>query len=370
MGSRFLVSAGEASGDRYCAGLTQHLRSRLGEGEFFGCAGREMQAAGVRPVVDASSLAVVGISEVVVHIPRIYGEYRKMIAAARGFKPDVAILTDSPDFHLRLAPHLRQMGIPVVYLVAPQVWAWREGRIGTLRRNVTELHCIFPFEEQYFRDRGVTATYIGHPLSRLVRAHDSKAGFLHKHRLSESKPLVVVCPGSRRGEMARHRRLLEQTAAALHRSGCEVVAAVPPGSDFPASPYWQVASGDTWSALAHADAGLLASGTVTVEAALLGLPFVSFYQVSPLSWTLGRRLVRAPFLTMVNLVAGEKVVEEWIQEEATPERLSSGVLRLLDDQPARARVKQGLERVAGQLRTPHDPLDYSARLIVERIMRK
>lgn len=291
------------------------------------------------------------------------------MTAARTLRPDLAVLTDSPDFHLRLAPHLRKAGVPVVYLVAPQVWAWREGRIGTLRRNVTELHCIFPFEEKYFRDRGVPATYIGHPLSRLVQPTGSKSEFLAKHGIDGAKPLVVLCPGSRRGEMARHRPLMEQTARALQADGCEVIAAVPAGSDFAPSPYWRVVAGDTWNAMAHAGAGVLASGTVTVEAALLGLPFVSFYQVSPLSWSLGRRLVRAPFLTMVNLIDGKQVVEEWMQDEATPQRLAAGALRLLHDGAARDKVKQGLERVAGTLRTGHDPLDYSAELI-GRIMRK
>lgn len=329
-----------------------------------------MQAAGVRPVVDAASLAVVGLLEVVRHIPRIYGEYRKMIAAAERARPDFAVLTDSPDFHLRLAPHFHRLGIPVVYLVAPQVWAWREGRIGALRRNVDELHCIFPFEEKYFRDRGVTATYIGHPLSRLIKAGTSKREFLQKHGLDGAKPIIVLCPGSRRGEMARHRPLLEQTARMIHElKDCQVVAAVPAGSEFAADRGWKVIAGETWDVLAHADAGILASGTVTVEAALSGLPFISYYQVSPVSWRMGRRLVKAPFLTMINLIAGERVVEEWMQEEATAERLSQGALRLIDDPKARAKVAAGLQGVADSLRTQHDPLDYSAQLIAERIIR-
>ena len=364
------MSAGEASGDRYCAGLVERLKARLSGGEFFGCAGHEMQAVGVRPVVDAASLAVVGLFEVLHHIPRIYGEYRKMILAAEQLRPDFAVLTDSPDFHLRLAPHLRRLGIPVVYLVAPQVWAWREGRIGTLRRNVNQLHCIFPFEEKYFRDRGVTATYIGHPLSRLIKAGTSKLEFLQKHGMDGNRPIVVLCPGSRRGEMDRHRPLLEQTARMIRAAkDCDVVAAVPPGSNFAPSDHWRVIAGETWDVLAHADAGVLASGTVTVEAALSGLPFVSFYRVSPVSWALGRRLVKAPFLTMVNLIAGERVVEEWIQGEATAQRLSSGVLRLIDDPTVRSLVREGLDRVAGSLRTHHDPLDYSAQLITDKIMR-
>jgi len=151
---KILISAGEASGDLYAAHLVRALRNRIGDVDLFGCAGPKMQETGVRTVVDAASLAVVGLVEVVTHIPRIYGEYRKILRAARRERPRVAILTDSPDFHLRLARRLRRLGIPVVYLVAPQVWAWRKGRIRALRRDLKQLLCIFPFEEEYFRSPG------------------------------------------------------------------------------------------------------------------------------------------------------------------------------------------------------------------------
>src|SRR5688572_10734113 len=160
---KILVSAGEASGEQYAAPLVGLLSARMPGTQFFGCAGPRMRQAGVRPIVDASRLSVVGLVEVIRHIPRIYFEFRKLVRAAELEKPDLAILTDSPDFHLRLAGRLKKLGIPIVYLVAPQVWAWRKGRISTLRRNVDELLCIFPFEEKFFRDNQVRAEYIGHP---------------------------------------------------------------------------------------------------------------------------------------------------------------------------------------------------------------
>src|SRR6266498_834513 len=176
-----------------------------------------MREAGVRTIVDAASLAVVGLIEVVAHIPRIYGEYRKLLAAAREDPPDLAILTDSPDFHLRLAAKLKASGIPIVYLVAPQVWAWRQGRLKVMRRVIDQLLCIFPFEEEFFKHNNIPVTYIGHPLSTQVKPSLPKADFFKKHRLPPDRPLYVVLPGSRRGEAARHLGTLLETVSNLYQ---------------------------------------------------------------------------------------------------------------------------------------------------------
>src|SRR6266851_4230664 len=174
---KILISAGEASGDFYAARLTSKLRQKFPDADFYGCTGPRMREAGVRTIVDAASLAVVGLVEVVAHIPRIYGEYRKLLAAARENRPDLAILTDAPDFHLRLAGKLKADGIPVVYLVAPQVWAWRQGRLKQMREVIDRLLCIFPFEEEFFRHNKIPSTYIGHPLSTMVKTSTPKAEF-------------------------------------------------------------------------------------------------------------------------------------------------------------------------------------------------
>src|SRR5436309_1615117 len=183
MPRRILVSAGEASGDLYASLVVEELRRILPDVEFFGCTGPRLRAAGVRTVVDAASLAVVGLVEVLAHIPRIYGEYRKLLAEAARHECDLAILTDSPDFHLRVARRLHAQGVPVVYLVAPQAWAWRKGRVEEMRRTIRKLLCIFPFEEEFFRREGVDAVYIGHPLAGLVRPAMSKEVFFRKHAL-------------------------------------------------------------------------------------------------------------------------------------------------------------------------------------------
>ncbi len=371
MAAKILVSAGEASGDRYTAHLVERLRARRPDLEFFGSAGPAMRAAGVRAVVNTESLSVVGLVEIVRHIPRIHAEYRRLIAAAEREKPAAAVLTDSSGFHLRVARKLKAMGIGVFYLVAPQAWAWREGRVRSLRRNVTELHCIFPFEEEWFRSRGVNAVFIGHPLERIVRPRWTREEFVARFELPADRPLLTLCPGSRRGEVFRHLPVL---AGAVKRIRAEmpvsVVLAVPaqaswtgetPVRSFLDETGALLVEGETWDAMAHADLTLPASGTVTVEAALLGAPMVTYYRVQPATYWLGRPFVKTPFFSMVNLVAGEHVVEELIQRRCTPDDLARAALTLLRDPEARARMSARLAEVAAALRTPGaDPLDQSA----------
>ncbi|MDX2154365.1 MAG: lipid-A-disaccharide synthase [Bryobacteraceae bacterium] len=375
MSPQILVSAGEASGDLYAARLVERLRERLPEARFFGCAGPRMQAAGVEAVVDARSLAVVGLVEVLAHIPRIYGEFRRLCGAARRRRPALAVLTDSPDFHLRVASKLKHDGVPVVYLVAPQVWAWRKGRLKTLRRNVDRLLCIFPFEEKFFRDNGVAADYLGHPLAGSVSAATSRDEFFRRHRLPPDQPLIAILPGSRRGEIQRHIPPLRDAAAILGRQPTSFLLGSPRGVY--SQQEWQrllsgtsirVVEAETWDLLAHCDVALAASGTVTMEAALLGAPLVTFYRVTAVSWLLGKLLVDVPFYSMVNLVAGRKIVPELMQDEMTGERLASEARRLLEDDGERRRMKQELAEVAARLASDGDPMERAAN-IVEGMMK-
>ncbi len=360
MPRKILVSAGEASGDLYAALVVEELRRIPGWDqsvtEFFGCTGPRLRVAGVETVVDAASLAVVGLLEVVSHIPRIYGEYRKLLRAAEVRRPDLAILTDSPDFHLRVARRLHRQGIPVIYLVAPQVWAWRKGRLKTLRRCLTRLLCIFPFEEEFFRREGVSATYIGYPLAGLVRPALTRDEFFRKHRLAPGRPLIAVLPGSRRGEAARHLPALTDAVERLYRE--QAMNVVLPASATTGAAFFRerlggspirVIEGESWDALAHADLALAASGTVTVEAALLGTPMVTFYKVTPPSWLAGKLLVRVPFYSMVNLIAGRMVIPELMQSRMTGESIALEARRLLHDEPARAAMKAGLTDVRERL---------------------
>jgi lipid-A-disaccharide synthase len=365
-----LISAGEASGDLYASLLVPELRRLWPDARFFGCTGPRMRQAGVDTVVDSASLAVVGLLEVVAHIPRIYGEYRKLLAAVRRTRPDLAILTDSPDFHLRLARRLKASGVPVVYLVAPQAWAWRKGRIPMMRRTLDRLLCIFPFEEQFFCSHGVNATYIGHPLAGLVRPALSKADFLRKHRLPAERPLITVLPGSRRGEAARHLPYLLDAVDRLYREQAAsfvLPASVTTGAEFfreriGGSPI-QVIEGETWDAMAHADLALAASGTVTIEAALLGTPMVTFYRVTTPSWVMGKFLVDIPFYSMVNLVAGRAVVPELMQSQMTGAGLAAEASRLLRDPAARESMRRDLAGVAARLTSGGDAMGKAGAVI-------
>jgi lipid-A-disaccharide synthase len=333
-----LVSAGEASGDLYASLLVRELQSRWPEARFFGCTGPLLREAGVETVVKSESLAVVGLVEVLAHIPRIYGEFRKLLAAVRERKPSLAILTDSPDFHLRVARKVALMGIPVVYLVAPQVWAWRQGRTRQLKRDLSKLLCIFPFEEAFFRQHGVPATYIGHPLVDRVKPALTKDAFFTKHDLPRDRPLIVLLPGSRRGESVRHiPALLEAAQVIGHNTKAHFLlpASANTGAaffrDLVRGSTIQVIEGESWDAMAHADLALAASGTVTVEAALLGTPMVTFYKVNPISWRLGRHLVKIPFFCMVNLIAERKIVPELMQDAMTGETLAAEAEKILKD---------------------------------------
>jgi len=344
-----------------------------------------MQRAGVRPIVDARSLGVVGLVEVITHIPRIYREYRKLLSAARRERPEAAILTDSPDFHLRVARRLKKLGIPVIYLVAPQAWAWRKGRLPLMRRTIDRLLCIFPFEPEFFTRHGIATTYIGHPLTRLVKPSDTRAQLRRRFGILDGTPLVALLPGSRAGEVARHLPILLDTVTRL-RNLAKVepafILAIPPGtlpvgsgsaSNFReriSAASIQVLEGKTWDVLVCADVALAASGTVTVEACLLETPMVTFYRVNNLSWWMGKALVRVPFYSMVNLVANRLVVPELIQDKMTAESLAREVLVLLEDETAREAMRRDLAEVTRKLSGPEDPLEVAASIVEKYLAQK
>jgi lipid-A-disaccharide synthase len=371
--ARVLISAGEASGDLYAAALATKLRRDNPGIELFGCAGPRMRAAGVEAVVESESLSVVGLLEVVAHIPRIYREYRKLVKAAAERRPDVAVLTDSPDFHFRVARRLKKLGIPVVFLVAPQVWAWRKGRLPKMRRIIDRLLCIFPFEKDFFQKHGISTEYLGHPLTRMVRASASPIELRRRFGVPDGAKLIAVLPGSREGEIERHLLVLIEAVRLIRKEtglGTCFTASLPPRmaekfrERFLAASI-QVQEGQTWDVLACSDLALAASGTVTIEACLLNTPMVTFYRVNRLSWLLGKLLVRVPFYSMVNLVAGRRVVPELIQSDMTADKLTAEVLSLLENNDMLRRMREDLAMVAGKLSGPGDPMEAAASVVTE-----
>lgn len=355
-----LLSAGEASSDMYAARLATALRVRTGA-NIFGMGGRRMSEAGVELIADYHDVAVVGIAEVLHKIPSVIGIQRRLAREAVQRRANLAILVDSPGTHLGVARRLKQNGIPVGYFIGPQVWAWRAGRVRVVKRLVNRMVVIFPFEEKIYRDAGVPVDFVGHPLVDVVHPTQSRQGFAAQKGLDASRPIVTLLPGSRRNEIAQNfpvvldacERLTRQTNGA---GGIQFVHAAAPGlkAEFWAKfarPGLEVKrmEGNTYDSLAAADCAIVASGTATVEAALLGTPMVVVYRVAPATAFVLRRMLRTPFVGMVNLIAGRQVAPELIQDDFTPEAVEREVRRLLDSPSAREEAKVGLAEVRAKL---------------------
>lgn len=356
--AQILLSAGEASGDMYAARLAAALRARC-NAVVFGMGGDEMRRSGVEVITDYSEVSVLGITEIVSHLPQLVRAMRKLVNEARRRKPALAVLTDFPGFHLRLARKLRSVGIRNVYYICPQFWAWRPWRVRIVRRRFALALCIFPFEQKFFADAGVPVKFIGHPLVGNVSASKSREQFFAEHGLERSLPLVTILPGSRRSELTRHLSLLREACVKIQAEmPVQFAVAAAPGRaealrrGWPSGLKVAVVENQTYDALAHADASIVSSGTATVEAALLDAPMVVVYRVTPLTALLAKPLVRTDFFSMVNLIAGREVVPELIQNDFTPENVAAHTLRLLHNAPAVARMRADLAEVRSKLGPP------------------
>jgi lipid-A-disaccharide synthase len=343
--------------------------------EFFGVGGERMRAEGCETVVDAKDLAVVGITEILSHLPKILGLYRRLIAEADKHKPDLAIVIDSPAFNWRVARQMKKRGIPTVYYVAPQFWAWRQGRVRLIRDYVDKALVIFPFEEKFYRDRGVDATFIGHPLADLPYPAIARTDYAARFQLDPSKPWITLMPGSRVKEVRMNLPTILQSAALLG-PGYEFLLPIAPTLDrsFLSSLIGQQKIAlvpEALTALWHSRAGIVASGTATVEAAMMNTPFVMVYRVSPLTYALGKPRVKVPRFAMVNLIAEEQVVPELVQHDFTAEKVVARLREILPDGPPRVRMMEGLSRVKARLRPDQSahgaaqrPADRAAEIIL------
>ena len=378
------ISAGEASGERYGALLVAMLRRRLGpNSSFFGMGGERMEAEGLERIVRAEDMAVMGLTEVIRHLPRIYGELRKLKHAIRQLKPDVAILIDFPDFHFRLFGELHRLGIPVIYFVSPQLWAWKKRRIKLVQRYVRRMLVIFPFEEPFYRQRGVHAEFVGHPLAELPLPAISREQFAKENSLDPAKTWIGLLPGSRPREIADH--LSEILAAA------RLLAQVRRGESFefliPLAPTLNAAqrgavsrlaaehgSGlsihlvdEARAALQHARVSVVASGTATVEAALIGNPFVVVYRVSPATYAIASRMVTVPHVAMANLIAGSRLVPELIQHNFTAANIVQHLAALLPDGVSRQSMMEGLRSIRDALGRRSEAAETGQPSAIERV---
>lgn len=343
----------------YAARLAKALQERMAV-QIFGMGGPQMRAAGVEIITDYSEVAVVGITEILGHLPSLLRAMDRLVNEAERRKPTLAILTDFPGFHLRLARKLMPHGIRNVYYICPQFWAWRPWRVRLIRERFVKALCIFPFEEKFFRNAGVPTEFIGHPLVGAVSVTQGREEFCAAHGLDPGRKIVTVLPGSRTGELAHHLPVLQKACEKIQEEVDTqfVVAAAHPQiverlkGGWPAGLKVRVVEGETYNALGVADAAIVSSGTATVEAALLDAPMVVIYKVSPVTAALAKPLVRTPFFAMVNLIAERKVVPELVQEFFTAERVAAGTLRLLEDPKAREEVRRGLAEVRQKLGPP------------------
>ena len=434
---QFLLSAGEASGDTYGAQLIEALRQIAPSSTFFGMGGERMRTSGAELLVNASEVAVVGLVEVVTHLPGIRRRFRHLVAEAARRKPDAAILVDFPDFNLRLARELHRLGIPVFYFVSPQIWAWRTGRVRQIRKYVRKMIVIFPFEQEFYARHGVEVSYVGHPLAYVPPPQILREEFADRHQLDPKKQWIALLPGSRRKEvrlnlpaMAEAGRMLQKqdgkfefllpVASTLSQDWlCEQLRAQglkpPVDNDLNAALKGRSSTENRFSVggrsstenrfsvggrsstenrfsvggrsstelnsnvpmihltdnaratLMHARAAVVASGTATVEAALSGTPFVVVYRLAPLTWLLGRRLVKLDTFAMPNLIAGKKIVTELIQKDFTAQNVVRELNAIIPEGPARRQMEAALKMVQQRLHDPQDaepPAHRAAREIL------
>jgi lipid-A-disaccharide synthase len=355
---RVMISCGEPSGDLYAASLTEALRTRVPAVDVFGFGGRRFEAAGGRLIGDFAGVSVTGLTEAIRVIPRSYAMLRKLVDAARTLRPDVFVAIDFPDFNFRLMAALHALGIPVVYYISPQLWAWRAGRMETMKKHVDRVLVIFPFEVDLYRAAGVPVEFVGHPLIELTGASEGRAGFLGRLGLQPERPTVALLPGSRPNEVARTIPTLAAALPLIAGRVPDVQFVVGCARELPESVFESLRGpsssvafvrDETDNVLANTDVAVTASGTATVQCALHERPMVVVYRLSGLTYQLARRIVRVDHIAMPNLVAGHRIVPELVQEAFTPERVTSETVALLTDPQRHAAAREALRDVRRRL---------------------
>jgi lipid-A-disaccharide synthase len=382
---RILIVAGEASGDDHAARLVAAIRKVAPQAEFFGVGGEALEGQGVRLLCHASELAVVGLLEVVKHLPSIWRGLAAIGRALKTERPDLAILVDFPDFNFWVARLAKYWRVPVLYYISPQVWAWRTYRVRTIARLTDRMVVIFPFEADFYRERGVAVEYVGHPFRETLPPLPDRKTFLAAHNLDPERLTIALLPGSRAGEIERHLPIILKAANLIHQAIPQTQFILPLASTAPkglvkgmveeflgeetetvgaglkpaptalggtGSLLLKIISGQSYQAMGAAQVAVVASGTATVEAALAAVPTVIVYRVSPLTFAVARRLIRVEHVGMANLLAGERVFPELIQDDFTPEHLAREVLNLIKDPERMVAVRRGLATVIRGLGGP------------------
>jgi len=405
-----MIVAGEASGDRHGAALAKALQQIKPDlkYELFGAGGEEMRSAGVDTLVDAREVAIIGVPEIARALGKLYRAYRALLNAARLRRPEIVVLIDWPDFNMRLAKRLHREGFKVVYYISPQVWAWRKYRVRALRRDIDRMLVILPFEEKFYRNEGLEVSYVGHPLAESVRISSTREEFCARHQLDPLRPLIALLPGSRHKEIHYHLPAMLDAAIRLRNDRISVELPSPGNERLSRSVASTVESqssslqsigpqtaitpqfivplastvrrddvqgtiqraclaserndrevktalsvtiieADTYNALGHSQFAVVASGTATLEAAILGTPMIVVYRGSELNWRLIRPLIHLDTFGIVNLIAGKRIVPELMQHEVTGERIAQEVTDILSDPERFGRMQRELARVRDEL---------------------
>ena len=369
MSPTIFISAGEASGEQYGALLIDALQRQLAAAgrtaTFFGMGGPRMAAAGLECVVRAEDMAVMGLTEVVLHLPRIYREFKKLKQAIRQWPPSVAVLIDFPEIHFRLAKEFHRLGVPVVYFVSTQLWAWKKHRIKLVQKYIDRMLVIFPFEEPFYREQGVQAEFVGHPLAELPAQSISRERFAAESGLDPAKTWIGLLPGSRPREIRDHLPTILQAAQELSHGLEFLIPLAPTLNAAQRQEVQRLAQDrgeglhlrfvdDARAALFHSRASVVASGTATVEAALVGNPFVVVYRVSAPTYAIAKRVVKVPHVAMANLIAGKRIVPELIQSDFTRANIVQEIERLIPDDEPRQSMMEELARTRGLLQKQSD----------------
>jgi lipid-A-disaccharide synthase len=366
-GPKIFLSAGEPSGDLHGGAVAEALRRRWPDARMYGLGGPRMAAAGVELMAHVDDLAVMGLAEVAKHLPYFLRLLRQVRARLRTDPPDLVLPVDYPGFNFRLCRLARDVGRPVLYYIAPQVWAWRRRRARTLAQLVDRLAVILPFEEALFAANGARTTFVGHPLLDAEPEPALRADFCATLGLDPARPILALFPGSRVQEVQRHVDIFAAAAKETLVYQPDVQPVIAAGGAIPAGQYATAPyprTLDSWGLLQHAQAAIVKSGTSTLQAALCRTPMVVAYRMSPLTFSVARRVVHVAHVGLVNLVAGERIVPELLQNEATPAALSDAILPFCDpSHPARARATADLELVRARLRPREGTASVAERVV-------
>lgn len=373
-----MIIAGEASGDLHGANLVKALKSLSPDLEIMGMGGKRMAEAGVNILFDISEIAIVGFGEVLRHIRRLSGTFHKIYRAVEEEGPDGLILIDYPGFNLRLAERVKKKGIPIIYYISPQVWAWGRSRVKKIAKLVNKMIVILPFEREIYQDEGPPVEFVGHPLLDAIDPIGKKEEIASRFNIPQDRPVVGLLPGSRRQEIKRLLPIMLKAAKLMRSRSPELEFVLPCASTISheeiedllnPSLGIRLVHDKTYQVMSSAQLLLVASGTATLEAACLETPMVVIYKVSFLSWLLAKFLIRVPDIGLVNVVAGRRVVPEFLQFGARPGRIASACLDLLENKNKRESMQKDLEEVKDKLGQPGASL-RAARLVLETIGEK